>query len=99
MRINAYRSPIVAELFGERDKDKEVREHDPLVMKAMHRITSYNVCYTKLLRIDSLAWGKYKLGECDEAMSLIKQVEAMVGNSEEEVNEHLKAIESCKTKA
>lgn len=48
--------------------------------------------------IDSLAWGKYKLGECDEAMSLIKQVEAMVGNSEEEVNEHLKAIESCKTK-
>ncbi len=35
MRINAYRSPIVAELFGDRDQDRQAREHDPMVMKAM----------------------------------------------------------------
>lgn len=35
MRINAYRSPIVAELFGDREHDKQAREHDPMVMKAM----------------------------------------------------------------
>ncbi len=35
MRINAYRSPIVAELFGERLQDKQIREHDPMVADAM----------------------------------------------------------------
>jgi c-di-GMP phosphodiesterase len=35
MRINAYRSPIVAELFGDRTQDKQAREHDPMVQKAM----------------------------------------------------------------
>ncbi|MDD2370009.1 MAG: diguanylate cyclase [Sulfuricurvum sp.] len=35
MRINAYRSPIVASLFGEIPNDKKIREQDPFVMKAM----------------------------------------------------------------
>lgn len=35
MRINAYRSPIVAELFGDRQEDKFKRENDILVKKAM----------------------------------------------------------------
>ncbi len=35
MRINAYRSPIVAELFGDREQDKKAREHDPMVARAM----------------------------------------------------------------
>lgn len=35
MRINAYRSPIVAELFGDRESDKKIREQDPMVVKAM----------------------------------------------------------------
>ncbi len=48
--------------------------------------------------IDSLAWGNYKLGECTEALRLMKQVESMIGTEEEEVKEHLKAIEKCKTK-
>jgi hypothetical protein len=48
--------------------------------------------------IDSLAWGHYKLRECDEALKLIKKVESMIGTDEEEVKEHLKAIETCKTK-
>lgn len=48
--------------------------------------------------IDSLAWGNYKLGECAEALRLMKQVESMIGSDEQEVKEHLKAIEACKTK-
>jgi len=35
MRINAYRSPIVAELFGDRTQDKHAREHDPMIAQAM----------------------------------------------------------------
>ncbi|HZF70377.1 hypothetical protein [Sulfuricurvum sp.] len=48
--------------------------------------------------IDSLAWGNYKLGECAEALRLMKQVESMIGTEEDEVKEHIKAIEACKTK-
>ncbi|MCK9373679.1 MAG: hypothetical protein M0P91_10800 [Sulfuricurvum sp.] len=48
--------------------------------------------------IDSLAWGNYKQGECAEALRLMKQVESMIGSNEQDVKEHLKAIEACKTK-
>lgn len=48
--------------------------------------------------IDSLAWGYYKQNNCHEAQRLIKQVESMIGNDEHEVQEHLKAIQTCKTK-
>lgn len=48
--------------------------------------------------IDSLAWGKYKLGECAEALRLIKQVESIVGTDEQEVRDHIKAIQQCNTK-
>lgn len=48
--------------------------------------------------LDSLAWGYYKQGECTDALRLIKQVESMIGTSEDEVKAHLKAIEKCKTK-
>ncbi|MFA6189739.1 MAG: hypothetical protein WC680_10730 [Sulfuricurvum sp.] len=48
--------------------------------------------------IDSLAWGKYKLGDCAEALRLIKQVESKIGTDEQEVQDHMKAIQQCKTK-
>jgi tetratricopeptide (TPR) repeat protein len=48
--------------------------------------------------IDSLAWGNYKLGECAEALRLMKQVESVIGSDEPEVKEHITAIEACKTK-
>ncbi len=48
--------------------------------------------------IDSLAWGHYKLGECTDALRLIKQVESMIGTSEDEVRDHLKAIQKCNIK-
>ncbi|HEX5329397.1 hypothetical protein [Sulfuricurvum sp.] len=48
--------------------------------------------------IDSLAWGHYKLNECVEALRLMKRVESMIGSDEQEVKDHLNAIEKCKTK-
>ncbi|MBV5321421.1 MAG: hypothetical protein JZU62_07025 [Sulfuricurvum sp.] len=48
--------------------------------------------------IDSLAWGHYKLNECVEALRLMKRVESMIGTDEQEVKDHLNAIEKCKTK-
>jgi tetratricopeptide (TPR) repeat protein len=48
--------------------------------------------------LDSLAWGHYKLNECSEALRLIKQVESLIGMDEEEVKDHIKAIEACKPK-
>lgn len=48
--------------------------------------------------LDSLAWGHYKLNECSEALRLIKQVESLIGTEEDEVREHLKAIEKCTIK-
>lgn len=48
--------------------------------------------------LDSLAWGHYKLNECVEALRVIKQVESMIGTEEDEVRDHLKAIEKCKIK-
>ena len=48
--------------------------------------------------LDSLAWGNYKLGECAEAQRLIQQVASMIGTEEQEVKDHLKAIQQCKSK-
>ena len=48
--------------------------------------------------IDSLAWGHYKLGECVDALRLIKQVESIIGTGEDEVKDHLRAIEKCHSK-
>ena len=74
------------------DHDIDVKEGMQYVQRALEKQPD------SPYYIDSMAWGKYKLGECEEAMTLIKKVEAMVGDTEEEVNQHLKAIKTCKTK-
>lgn len=48
--------------------------------------------------IDSLAWGYFKLHECSEAKRLIEKVQSMVGNDEQEVQDHANAIQNCKTR-
>jgi len=45
--------------------------------------------------LDSLAWGYYKLGNCKEAMKVIKKIENMHGSDNEEVVKHVKAIKKC----
>lgn len=48
--------------------------------------------------LDSLAWGYYKKGECTKALSLIKEVKSLLQSPQQEVEDHLKAIESCKNR-
>jgi len=74
------------------DHDLGVKEGMTYVQKALDKQPQ------SPFYIDSLAWGKYKLGECAEASRLIKQVESMVGTDEQEVRDHIKAIQQCKTK-
>jgi hypothetical protein len=47
--------------------------------------------------LDSLAWGYYKKGECAKALLVIKEAKSLLENPEQEVDDHLKAIESCKS--
>ncbi len=45
--------------------------------------------------LDSLAWGYYKLGQCMEADKLMKKVRDKIGDDDQEVMSHIKAIEEC----
>lgn len=74
------------------DHDLGVKEGISYVQKALDKQPQ------SAFYLDSLAWGKYKLGECAEASRLIKQVEALIGADEPEVKDHIKAIQQCKTK-
>ena len=49
--------------------------------------------------LDSLAWGYYKLGKCSKAKLIMNKVVALEGGDDEEVLNHVKAINKClKTK-
>lgn len=45
--------------------------------------------------LDSLAWGYYKLGDCQRAAKIMKKVEKMDGSSNEEVVKHIEMIREC----
>lgn len=94
-RVNSeIESPLYANYLGYLmiDHDIDVDEGIVYVKKALAAQPD------SPFYLDSLAWGHYKKGECAEALRLIKQVEAIIGTDEDEVKEHLKAIEKCKTK-
>lgn len=74
------------------DHDIDVREGMGYVRRALEKQPD------SPFYLDSLAWGHYKQGECSEASRLIRQVESMIGTDEQEVKDHLKAIEKCKIK-
>ena len=44
---------------------------------------------------DSLAWGYYKLGRCEEAEKLMLMVIDELGREDKEVREHMDAIDNC----
>ncbi|MGE4420473.1 MAG: tetratricopeptide repeat protein [Sulfurimonas sp.] len=45
--------------------------------------------------LDSLAWGYYKLGDCERAAKIMKKVQNMDGSSNEEVAKHIETIKEC----
>ncbi|WP_456380387.1 tetratricopeptide repeat protein [Hydrogenimonas sp.] len=48
--------------------------------------------------IDSLAWGHYKLGECEKAYREMKKVIEKLGLKDEEIKAHWKKIEKCRSR-
>ena len=46
--------------------------------------------------LDSLAWGYYKIHECDQAYKLMKRVVDEEGLVEQEISDHWRAIKQCK---
>ena len=46
--------------------------------------------------LDSLAWGYYKIHECDQAYKLMKRVVDEEGLAEQEISDHWRAIKQCK---
>lgn len=73
------------------DKELDVPKGIMIIKKAL-MMEPDNTYY-----LDSLAWGYYKLNECDEAYSVMKKVINIEGLKEEELIEHWDAIsEKCK---
>jgi tetratricopeptide (TPR) repeat protein len=48
--------------------------------------------------IDSLAWGYYKLGQCDKAYREMKKVVDKLGLKDEEIKTHWKKIKACRSR-
>lgn len=46
--------------------------------------------------LDSLAWGYYKLGECEKSMNIISKVLKLEGGDDPEVLKHYELIKKCK---
>ena len=72
------------------DKDVDVKKGINIIENALHQQPN-NIYY-----LDSLAWGYYKLHECEKAYKLMKRVVEEEGLKEEEILEHWRAIKQCK---
>jgi len=48
--------------------------------------------------IDSLAWGHYKLGECEKAYEEMKKVIEKLGSEDKEIKTHWEKIEKCRSR-
>ena len=73
------------------DKEIDVPKGIMIIKKAL-KMETENTYY-----LDSLAWGYYRLNECDEAYSIMKKVIDIEGLKEQELIEHWDAIsKKCK---
>lgn len=71
------------------DYDIDVKKGITLVNKALKKQPD-NLAY-----IDTLAWGEYKLNNCDIALKLMKKVVDKVGLEDSEVKLHWEKIKEC----
>ena len=72
------------------DNDMNIKRGIELVKKAL-KAEPNSPFY-----IDSLAWGYYKIGKCDEAFKLIKKVFVDMNLKDPEVELHFRKIQQCK---
>jgi tetratricopeptide (TPR) repeat protein len=71
------------------DHDKDINAGMTYVKKALELVPD------SAFYLDSLAWGYYKLNECDRALKLMQEVIDKLGSDDEEVSLHVNAIEKC----
>ena len=45
--------------------------------------------------LDSLAWGYYKLNQCEESLEIMNKIDKEILESEKEIKEHLEQIRKC----
>ncbi|MBN2768979.1 MAG: hypothetical protein JXQ68_07730 [Campylobacterales bacterium] len=71
------------------DNDIEIKKGMNAVKRAVFKdITNYYY-------LDSLAWGFYKLNDCDKAYRVMKRVVEIAGTNEPEVESHWLIIQKC----
>jgi len=75
------------------DHDIDVKKGLGYVKEAL-KIESNSIYY-----LDSLAWGYYKLGECQKAKDTMDKVKNMDGSSNKEVVKHIQMIDKCNKKS
>jgi len=72
------------------DKDIDIKKGMKIISDALVQQPD-NTYY-----LDSLAWGYYKVNECDKAYDMMKKVVDMEGLEEPEIAEHWDLIQKCK---
>jgi len=72
------------------DFNIDVKKGIKLVKSALET-TPNNVAY-----LDSLAWGYYKIQECEKATTIMKKVVSVTGLKDKEIKLHWNNIKSCK---
>lgn len=72
------------------DHDIDIKKGIKYIKEAL-KIEPNSIYY-----LDSLAWGYYKLGECEKAKKIMERVVNMDGSSNPEVVNHIKMIKKCK---
>jgi tetratricopeptide (TPR) repeat protein len=71
------------------DFDIDVKKGVALVKEAL-KTAPNNIAY-----LDSLAWGYYKLQQCEEAYRIMSKVVVVAGVKDKEINKHWEKIKKC----
>eukprot|EP01156_Anaeramoeba_ignava_P014448 Anaeramoba_ignava/a609194_26.p1 GENE.a609194_26~~a609194_26.p1 ORF type:complete len:395 (-),score=8.73 a609194_26:1812-2996(-) len=74
------------------DFDIDIEKGISLVKQAL-KTSPNNIAYQ-----DSLAWGYYKLGKCDEAFEIMSMIVKTIGLKDDEIRLHWEKINECKNK-
>ncbi|WP_457599116.1 tetratricopeptide repeat protein [Hydrogenimonas sp.] len=74
------------------DHDLDIRRGMALVERALKKSPD------SPFYLDSLAWGYYKLGNCDKARQIMKKVVAKMGLDDPEIKAHWEKINQCRSK-
>jgi lipopolysaccharide biosynthesis regulator YciM len=71
-------------------------DHDIDVKKGMSYIKEVVKSHkNSIYYLDSLAWGYYKLHQCYKAKEIMNKIESLGSDKEQEVLEHMEAIDKC----